>query len=52
MTAAKLRLARSMRAADPPDSYAVIARELGLSKTTVRRHLADTTDLPAQGELR
>ena len=30
-----------MREADPPESYAVIARELGLSKTTVRRHLSD-----------
>ena len=39
MTPAKLRVARAMRAADPPESYAVIARELGLSKTTVRRHL-------------
>ena len=30
-----------MREADPPESYSVIARELGLSKTTVRRHLSD-----------
>lgn len=41
MTPAKLRLARRMREADPPESYAVIARELGLSKTTARRHLSD-----------
>jgi len=33
MSPAKLRV--------PPESYAVIARELGLSKTTVRRHLSE-----------
>ena len=42
MTAAKLRVARSMRAQDPPVSLGVIAAELGLSKTTVARNLADT----------
>ncbi len=41
MSPAKLRVARGMREADPPESYAVIARELGLSKTTVRRHLSE-----------
>jgi len=41
MSPAKLRVARRMREADPPESYAVIARELGLSKTTVRRHLSE-----------
>jgi DNA invertase Pin-like site-specific DNA recombinase len=45
MTPAKLRLARQMRASDPPASYAVIAQALGLSKTTVRRHL-DTAAAP------
>ncbi len=41
MSPAMLRVARGMREADPPESYAVIARELGLSKTTVRRHLSE-----------
>ena len=41
MSPAKLHVARRMREADPPESYAVIARELGLSKTTVRRHLSE-----------
>ncbi len=41
MSPAKLRVACRMREADPPESYAVIARELGLSKTTVRRHLSE-----------
>ena len=41
MSPAKLRVACGMREADPPESYAVIARELGLSKTTVRRHLSE-----------
>jgi len=41
MSPAKLRVARGMREADPPESYAVIARELGQSKTTVRRHLSE-----------
>jgi len=41
MSPAKLRVARGMREADPLESYAVIARELGLSKTTVRRHLSE-----------
>ncbi len=41
MTPAKLRLARRMRADDPPASYAEIARELQLSKTTIARHLSD-----------
>jgi len=26
---------------DPPESYAAITRELGLAKTTVRRHLTE-----------
>lgn len=54
MTAAKLRVARRMREADPPESFAVIARELGLGKTTVRRHLAGLADLdpPAAGQRR
>ena len=40
MTAAKLRLARSMRAQTPPMSLGRIATELGVSKTTVARNLA------------
>jgi hypothetical protein len=39
MNPAKLRAARAMRAADPPESYAVISHELGQSKTTVAPHL-------------
>lgn len=46
MSPAKLRVARRMREADPPESYAVIARELGLSKTTVRRHLVGVDPPP------
>jgi DNA invertase Pin-like site-specific DNA recombinase len=42
MSPAKLRMAVHMRASDPPESYAAIAREVGLSKTTVRRHLTET----------
>ncbi len=41
MSPAKLRVACGMCEADPPESYVVIARELGLSKTTVRRHLSE-----------
>ncbi len=44
MTAAKLRVAVAMRAQDPPVSLGVIARELGVSKTTVARNLADAAD--------
>jgi AcrR family transcriptional regulator len=40
MTPAKLRTARRMREGDPPESYAAIAAALGLSTTTVHRHLA------------
>jgi DNA invertase Pin-like site-specific DNA recombinase len=54
MTPAKLRTARRMREVDLPERYAVIARELGLSKTTVRRHLTETPghDQSAPGESR
>jgi DNA invertase Pin-like site-specific DNA recombinase len=48
MSPAKLRLATAMRGTDPPESYAAIAHELGLSKTTVRRHLTETA--AAQGD--
>jgi len=44
MTAAKLRVAQSMRAQDPPVSLGLIARELGVSKTTVARNLADAEE--------
>lgn len=44
MTAAKLWVAVAMRAQNPPVSFGVIARELGLSKTTVARNLADAGD--------
>jgi hypothetical protein len=40
MTPAKLRTERRMREGDPPESYAAIAAALGLSTTTVPRHLA------------
>ncbi len=40
MTPAKLRLARAMRAQDPPVSLGQIAVELGLPKSTVARNLA------------
>jgi len=40
MTPAKLRLARVMRAQDPPVSLGQIAVELGLAKSTVARNLA------------
>jgi len=50
MTAAKLRVAVAMRAQDPPVSLGVIARELGLSKTTVARNLADAADSDAATE--
>lgn len=39
MTAAKLRLARVMRAQTPPMSLGAIATELGLTKSTVARNL-------------
>lgn len=39
MTAAKLRLARSMRGQDPLVSLGRIAVELGLPKSTVARNL-------------
>lgn len=48
MSPAKLRVATAMRGTDPPESYATIAHELGLSKTTVRRHLTETA--AAQGD--
>ncbi len=41
MTASKLRLAQQMRATTPPASLAEIAEAIGLSKSTVARHLAD-----------
>jgi len=44
MTPGKLRLAGAMRAQDPPVSLGLIARELGVSKTTVARNLADAAD--------
>ncbi len=44
MTPAKLRLARAMRAQDPPVSLGQIATELGLAKSTVARNLADVAD--------
>ncbi len=40
MTAAKLRLARVMRAQNPPMSLGAIATELGLTKSTVARNLS------------
>jgi len=44
MTAAKRRVAVAMRAQYPPVSFRVIAAELGVSKTTVARNLAETVD--------
>ncbi len=43
MTAAKLRLARSMRGQDPLVSLGRIAVELGLPKSTVARNLAESS---------
>jgi len=47
MTAAKLRLARAMRAQAPPVSLGQIAVELGLAKSTVVRNLAAGAPMPA-----
>ncbi len=44
MTAAKLRLARAMRAQTPPMSLSAIATELGLTKSTVARNLRATDE--------
>jgi len=49
MTAAKLRLAQSMRGQDPPVSLGSIAAELGLPKSTVARNLA-TPPSPTAGD--
>jgi len=52
MTPAKLRLARAMRAQDPPMSLGAIAVELGLPKSTVARNLSDAEDQDDRGERR
>ncbi len=55
MTAAKLRLARAMRAQVPPMSLGAIATELGLAKSTVARNLSaaeDPDDRADRGERR
>ena len=52
MTAAKLRLARAMRAQVPPLSLGAIAVELGLAKSTVARNLSAAEDQVERGERR
>jgi DNA invertase Pin-like site-specific DNA recombinase len=49
MTPAKLRIAQRMRQADRPESYAAIAAALGLSTTTVHRHLASGAQADERG---